>query len=202
MRLPTRALPLVALLACASSQGRQTSSRPGIAERVRRSIHGHDSSHVDGSAWRNWMDTIRLGEDMVLTPINTYHMRWAYPAEKIARYTEWPRGLGYGRARWDANGNRREVFGIIFEDSGGRLQYNIGYLFTWNTRAFGTDPDIIFGAGYVLMLMGRWDWSYLPIPLMFPVVSLGFARISIETTFVPGWEGYGNVFFTWVQFRL
>lgn len=175
---------------------------PSTAESVRRSFHGHEASHADGSVYRNWADTIRLGEDMQLSPISTHHLRFAYPPEKIARYVEWPQGLGYGRARIDDYGNRREVFAIIFEDSGGRPQYNLGYMHLWNTRAFGTDPDVIFGAGYMFMFMGRWDWNYLPIPLVFPVLSLGIGRLSVETTFVPGWEGYGNVIFTWIQLRL
>lgn len=139
---------------------------------------------------------------MQLTPINTYHLRSTYPIEKILRYVEWPRGLGLGRALTDEFGHRRELFGIVFEDSGGRLQYNVGYMRLWSWGIFGTDPDLVYGVGYMFLLMGRWDWNYIPIPFVLPVASLGIGSLSLETTFVPGWEGYGNVFFTWIQLRL
>jgi palmitoyl transferase len=54
----------------------------------------------------------------------------------------------------------------------------------------------------MLFLMGRWDWNYAPIPIVLPLLSIGLARISIESTFVPGSEGLGAVIFTWIQIRL
>lgn len=155
-----------------------------------------------GGFWRNLADTLRYGDTMELVPVSTYHLRFAYTPQKIAGYTEWPLGLGFGRALTDSRGNRREVFGIIHEDSAARLQYNVGYIYLWSRPLVASSPSVTLGAGYVALLMGRWDWSYVPLPLIFPMASLTVDRISIESTFVPGWIGYGNVIFTWVQFRM
>jgi palmitoyl transferase len=187
---------------CSSARARSAVARPGGVERLRRSFHSPSAAHGEGGVWRNWVDTVRLGDAMQLTPINTYHLRTTYSMEKIARYTEWPLGLGYGRSRIDEQGNRREVFGIVFQDSAARWQYNFGYMHLWNRSVFGANQDVVIGAGYMVFVMGRWDWNYFPIPVVLPVLSLGVSRFSIETTFVPGWEGLGQLFFTWIQMRL
>ncbi len=203
MRSPWPYIVALALpLACSSPQARSAVARPGAVERLRRTFHSPSAAHGHGGFWRNWADVIRLGDTMQLIPINTYHLRSTYPPEKIAEFTEWPRGLGFGRARVDEQLNRREVFGIVFEDSRARLQYTLGYMHLWNHRVVPGSDILTVGAGYMVLLMGRWDWNYVPIPVPLPVLSLGVSRVSLETTFVPGWEGLGALFFTWVQVRL
>lgn len=189
-------------LSCASFRPEPPRYGPTEGAREGQTFPTYHSLRERGGFWRNLADTLRYGETMEMVPVNTYHLRFAYPAEKIARYTEWPLGLGFGRARTDSHGNRREVFGIVFEDSAARLQYNLGYIYLWTRPIVPSNPTVTLGAGYILMLMGRWDWDYVPVPLVFPMASLTVSRISVETAFVPGWIGYGNVLFTWVQFRL
>ncbi len=202
-----RTLHVIALVgfvvvACSSFRAGAPRLGPEATVRVRGEVEHPPTKAPRGGVLHNWAETLRLGETTVLTPINTHHLRSVYPPEKIARYTEWPRGMGLGRALLDERGNRREVFGIVFEDSAARLQYNIGYIHIWNWRLLGDDPDLTVGAGYMLFLMGRWDWNYVPMPIVLPLLSIGLARISIESTFVPGSEGLGAVIFTWIQIRL
>jgi len=199
-----RILAVAAFLigACSSFRAGVPRLGPGAVARLHGQVDRPPTAPARGGVIHNWVDTIRLGETMVMTPINTYHLRSVYPPEKIARYTEWPRGMGFGRALTDERGNRRELFGIVHEDSAARLQYNFGYIHIWNWRVLGDRPDLTVGAGYLLFLMGRWDWNYAPLPIMLPLLSLGLGRISIESTFVPGVEGLGAVVFTWIQVRL
>lgn len=196
------AFVLAALAACDSFLPMPPQMAPSHSSRELPTFPTYHVLRERGGLWRNLADTLRYGETMELMPISTYHLRFAYTPQKIASYTEWPLGLGFGRALIDRRGNRREVFAIVHEDSAARIQYNLGYLYLWSQPLVASSPSVTLGAGYVLLLMGRWDWSYVPIPLMLPIVSLTVSRVSLESTFVPGWIGYGNVLFTWVQLRL
>lgn len=150
--------------------------------------------------WKNWTDTFQDGGTTIMLPINTYHLRFAYPPEKIDSYTEWPLGLGLARSRFDADGNKREVFAFIFQDSGGTPQYQVGYLWLKQWRPMQSAQDFRLGLGYTLFLMAREDSSYIPFPGILPVAGVGFKGFSIETTYIPGGNGYGNVIFTWAQY--
>jgi lipid IVA palmitoyltransferase len=196
------ALVWAVLAACDSFLPVPPRMAPSHSEREPPTFPTYSTLRARGGLWRNLADTLRYGETMELVPVSTYHLRFAYTPQKIASYTEWPLGLGFGRALIDSRGNRREVFAIVHEDSAARIQYNLGYLYLWNRPLLASSPSVTLGAGYVLLLMGRWDWSYAPVPLILPIASLTVSRVSVETTFVPGWIGYGNVLFTWLQFRL
>jgi hypothetical protein len=202
-RLPwCAAFVVTALAACNSFRFEPPRTAYAMSERERPTFPAFHVLRRGSGFFRNLAYTLRYGETMQMLPVNTYHLRFAYTPQKIAGYTEWPLGLGFGRALTDSLGNRREVFGIIHEDSAARIQYNFGYLYIWTRPVFSATSAVTLGGGYVVLLMGRWDWSYVPLPLILPIASLTIARFSIESTFVPGWIGYGNVVFTWVQFRL
>ncbi|MCX7892909.1 MAG: lipid IV(A) palmitoyltransferase PagP [Burkholderiales bacterium] len=150
--------------------------------------------------WKNWTDTYQEGRWTAMLPINTYHLRFAYTDEKIDTYTEWPLGFGIARSRFDEYGNRREVFAFVFQDSHGKPQYQVGYLWLKQWRPLADAQDFRLGLGYTLFLMAREDSNYIPFPGILPVASVGYKRLTIETTYVPGGIGYGNVIFTWAQF--
>jgi palmitoyl transferase len=150
--------------------------------------------------WKNWSDTFRDGRTTLMLPIHTYHMPYAYPPEKRDQYTEWPLGVGLGRTRIDEYGNTREVYAFGFQDSNGKAQYNVGYLWLKNWRPVEADRDFRLGAGYTVFLFARSDQNYVPIPGVLPVLSAGYKGFTLQTTFVPGGNGNGNVIFTWAQF--
>lgn len=150
--------------------------------------------------WKNWSDTFAAGRTSVMLPVHTHHMPYAYPPEKRDRYTEWPLGFGLGRTRFDEYGNTREVYAFAFQDSHGKAQYNVGYLWLKNWRPVEADRDFRLGAGYTVFLFARSDQNYVPIPGVLPVLSAGYKRFTLQTTFVPGGNGNGNVVFTWAQF--
>ena len=150
--------------------------------------------------WKNWADSFKDGGTTVMLPISTYHLRSAYPPEKIDTYTEWPLGFGLGRTRYDQYGNSREVFAFGFQDSHGKPQYQVGYLWLKNWRPIESTQDFRLGLGYTLFLMAREDTNYYPVPGILPVASAGFKGFVLQTTYVPGGQGYGNVIFTWAQY--
>ena len=196
------ALAVTVVAACSTFLPVAPAMAPSRSQREGPTALTYRALRDRGGFWRNLGDTLRYGETMEFVPVSTYHLRFAYTPEKIASYTEWPLGLGFGRALTDAQGNRREVFAIVHEDSAARVQYNLGYIYFWSQPLLASSRSVTLGAGYVLLLMGRWDWSYVPLPLILPIASLTVSRVSVESTFVPGWIGYGNVLFTWLQFRL
>jgi palmitoyl transferase len=150
--------------------------------------------------WQNWSDTFTAGRTTAMLPVYTYHMPYAYPPEKRDQYTEWPLGFGLGRSRDDEFGNTREVYAFGFQDSHGKAQYNAGYLWLKNWRPIEADRDFRLGAGYTVFLFARSNYNYVPIPGVLPVLSAGYKGFRLQTTFVPGGNGNGNVIFTWAQF--
>jgi palmitoyl transferase len=56
------------------------------------------------------------------------------------------------------------------------------------------------GAGATVFMMSRQDiFNYIPFPGLLPVGSLGYKNLSLQTSFVPGGDGFGNVLFTWAK---
>jgi len=148
--------------------------------------------------WKNWSDTFRLGDTTVLVPFSTYHFRFAYTQEQIDNYTEWPWGFGVGRTRPDERGNARDVYAMAFQDSHGKPSYMVGYRYMWQWRPIKSATDFRIGAGYTVFLMSREDtWNYFPFPGILPVATLGYKRFALETAYVPGGQGYGNILFTY-----
>jgi palmitoyl transferase len=149
---------------------------------------------------KNWSETFKGGRTTVMLPVYTYHMPYAYPPEKRDQYTDWPFGFGLGRTRYDEHGNTREVYAFGFQDSHAKAQYNVGYLWLQNWRPVESDRDFRLGAGYTVFLFARSDYNYVPIPGVLPVLSAGYKGFTLQTTFIPGGNGNGNILFTWAQF--
>jgi hypothetical protein len=134
------------------------------------------------------------GSELYL-PFKTYHMRWAYERERIDNYQESPFGLGYGRGLYDQKGNWSGLYAMGFQDSHNKPQWMAGYAWKamWGDRA-GWNA----GLGYTLLVTARADIGrYTPFPGLLPIASIGYKKISVEGTYVPGGKGYGNVLFFW-----
>jgi len=127
-------------------------------------------------------------------PVSTYHLRSAYDADKIRSFNESPRGLGYGRGIYDPDGDYHGLYAMAFSDSHYKPEYMLGYAYKTFWPAKG---DLKVGLGYTVFLTARTDYAhYAPIPGILPMVSLEYKKFSLDSTYVPGGHGYGNVFFT------
>ena len=129
-------------------------------------------------------------------PFLSYHMPFAYSAEKRSQYTENPLGFGLGKGRYNSSGNYEGLYAMVFQDSHGQPEYMLGYAWipTWQIE----NTDIKVGAGVGGFLTARADIGhYTPFPGLLPVASLTISRFSLQAAYVPGGQGNGNVLFAW-----
>lgn len=133
------------------------------------------------------------GQPELYLPLHTTHLRFAYSSETISRYNETPWGIGIGKAIYDEDGDWHGLFLMEFKDSHFKPEYAAGYGYRaiWSPAG-----ELKFGLGYNAFLTARSDIGhYVPIPLILPAVSLGYKKITVDTTYVPGRKGAGNVLF-------
>ncbi|MDD5295543.1 MAG: lipid IV(A) palmitoyltransferase PagP [Rhodocyclaceae bacterium] len=131
-------------------------------------------------------------------PVNTFHLRSAYDADKIRTFNENPKGLGLGKSLYDPDGDYHGLYVMAFGDSHYKPEYMLGYAYKtfWPARG-----DLKVGLGYTVFLTARTDYAhYAPIPGILPMVSVEYKKFSVDSTYVPGGHGYGNVFFTSLKF--
>jgi hypothetical protein len=144
-------------------------------------------------------DTYRLGTTEYYATFRTWHMPWAYTKEQIDRYQGWPPGFGIGRGRFDDKGNWHGVYAMGFQDSHFKPEWIAGY--GWKTY-WQAPGDVRLGLGYTAGLTARTDIArYTPVPILLPIVSADYGRLSVEGTYVPGGKGYGNVMTLWLKWR-
>jgi Antimicrobial peptide resistance and lipid A acylation protein PagP len=150
----------------------------------------------------SWLDKTRdhvtdiwkTGTTDLYVPIYTYHLRSAYTQQQIDRYQETPYGLGYGRSKFDQDGDWKGLYAIAYQDSHYKPSYQVGYVFQkiWRPAA-----DWRIGGGLTAFLVSRSDTAhYFPIPVILPIGSIGYKNAALEVSFVPGHgDGRGNVLF-------
>lgn len=148
---------------------------------------------------RELSQTWREGQEEVYLPFRAHHLRYAYTQEKIDSYREDSWGLGYGRSRYDRDGNWHGWYGMVFLDSHSKPQPILGYGYQW---IWGTPQGLHAGAGYTVLVTARADINnyLLPLPGLLPVASVGYGRATLNATFLPGGTGYGNIIFLWARF--
>jgi len=170
------ALAAAASLSCADDQ-------PGWIERARTELKL----------------TYDLGHTEIYLPFHTWHAPWAYSEEQVKHYQNWPPGFGIGRGRYDDKGDWRGVYAMGFQDSHYLPEWIVGY--GWKTYwTLGSDYRV--GLGYTAGFTTRADYGhYTPVPLLLPIASLDYRTVSIESAYVPGGKGNGNVFFMWAKWR-
>lgn len=140
------------------------------------------------------------GNDSIYLPFYAYHLRSAYSREKIASFREDTYGVGYGRTRYDENNNSDEVYGMVFLDSHSKPEYIAGFAHQWTA---GSPKEAHAGIGYTAFLTARSDiMNYIPTPAALPIASVGYNKVNINTTFILGTKGNGNVFFLWSKIEL
>lgn len=141
--------------------------------------------------------TWEQGRPEVYLPLYTYHMRFAYSRQKIDRFDETPHGIGVGKGYYDTGGDWHGLYAMGFHDSHFKPEYIAGY---GNKTFWRPTDDVRLGLGYTVFLTTRSDIGhYFPVPGVLPVASVEYRRLSLESAYLPGGKGYGNVLFFWTK---
>lgn len=155
------------------------------------------------SAWntagQHLSDIWNKGDYSLMVPFWTYHMPFAYSAEKRAQYTEYPAGGGISKGYFNESGNWEGVYLMEYQDSHGKPMYMGGY--GWVPTWRPIDDKFKIGAGLTAFMFMRSDiGNYAPLPGILPVGSIGYGPVDVQVAYVPGGQGNGNVLFWWAKF--
>lgn len=132
-------------------------------------------------------------------PANTWHNRNYYSAEKIDSYNEQPWGLGVGKYRFDDDGDWNALYVMAFADSHNKIEPIVGYGFQ---KMWRPTDNFRLGAGYTVGVTIRDEMHYVPIPVIAPLVSVEYKQLSLQSTYIPGGNGNGNILFTWLRWQI
>ena len=138
-------------------------------------------------------------QDLFL-PVLTRHNRHTHSKKQIDGYNEHPWGGGYGVSRYDEKGNWHALYAMAFKDSFNKWEPVAGYGYEkiWQPLS---DKEFRLGAGYVAAVTARDNYDYVPFPMVLPLVSAGYSRLTFQATYVPGGNSKGNVLFGWFRFQ-
>jgi lipid IVA palmitoyltransferase len=125
----------------------------------------------------------------------THHLRFAYDDDKVDSFREFTWGAGYGRSRYNQAGNWEGIYLMAFSDSHSKIQPILGYGHQW---MWGERNGFHAGAGYTAFLTSRADIANnFPIPGILPIASINYDKYSLNTSYLPGGRGNGNILFFW-----
>ena len=173
-----------------------------------QSVGAVADDRADSPSWyRQWWDaaTQDMGQlvsdgglDLYL-PLRTYHLPVAYSAEQRERYNDIPApAFGLGLGHFLENGNWHGLYAMGFRDSNSKASWMAGYSYRWLWSAPRIDG--YYGVGSTVFLMSREDYfGYKPFPGILPLITVGFRNLAIETAYVPGGKGNGNILFLWLK---
>lgn len=163
----------------------------------------HSSVTSKSSVWayakQQVADTWHAADYELYIPINTWHNRNAYTVEQIDRFNEQPWGIGAGKYRYDEDGDWQGIYIMAFLDSQSKIEPIVGYGFQ---KVWHATNNLKLGIGYTVGVTFRDDYDYLPLPVLLPLLSVKYKEIALQTTYIPGGEGHGNVLFTWLRWEL
>ncbi|TPG64234.1 lipid IV(A) palmitoyltransferase PagP [Ewingella americana] len=151
-------------------------------------------SHDVATTWNNSPD------DNIYLPVITWHNRLTYDKAKTDNYNERPWGGGYGISRYDENGDWHGLYFMAFKDSHNKWEPigGYGYEKIWQPAK---DKNFRLGLGYTAAVTARDDYSYIPIPIVLPLASISYDKLSFQATYIPGTYNNGNVFFAWLRYQ-
>lgn len=159
------------------------------------SEHNTILSRVQDSLSQTWQSP----NYELYVPVNTWHNRSFYTAKKIDEFNEQPWGLGIGKYRYDEDGDWHALYTMAFLDSHSDIEPLVGYGFQKVWRPTG---NFRLGAGYSVGLTIRSDLNYIPIPIIVPLASIEYKKVAVQSTYIPGGNGNGNILFTWLRWQL
>lgn len=161
-------------------------------------------SNAEG-AWSRFVDeskqtlseTWAADDYELFIPVNTWHNRHFYKREKIDEYNEQPWGLGLGKYRYDDDKDWHSLYAMAFLDSHSKPQVVTGYGFQkmWHANA-----DFRMGAGYTVGATFRKDYPFLPV--IAPVASVEYKQLALQSSYIFGGNGNGNILFTWIKWQV
>lgn len=139
-------------------------------------------------------------QDLFL-PVLTRHNRHTHSQKQIDGYNEHPWGGGYGISRNDEKGNWHGIYAMAFKDSFNKWEPVAGYAYEkiWQPL---DDKEFRLGAGYITAVSARDNYDYVPFPLVLPLVSVGYSRLTFQATYIPGTNSKGNVLFGWLRLQI
>ncbi len=152
-------------------------------------------------AVRNIVETWNSGTYDLYVPVHTWHNRLFYDREHIDKYNEEPWGIGFGKSRYDEDGDWHGLYAMGFKDSNRYLQTIFGYAYQKNWT-LDENKDWKIGVGITLSVTQRHEYNYIPLPLPLPIAGLTYKRLSIQAAYVPGVKNDGNILFTWLRWQL
>jgi lipid IVA palmitoyltransferase len=132
-------------------------------------------------------------------PINTWHNRNYYTSDEIDDFNERPWGLGAGKYRYDEDGDWHGIYAFAFLDSQSDVEPIAGYGFQ---KIWRTSENVRFGFGYTAGVTLRKDSDYIPIPVLAPLFSVKYKQVALQSTYILGGNGYGNVLFSWLRWEI
>ncbi|GKW17970.1 lipid IV(A) palmitoyltransferase PagP [Pectobacterium actinidiae] len=137
----------------------------------------------------------------IYIPTITWHNRWTYDKEKTDKYNERPWGAGYGVSRLDKDGDWHGLYIMAFKDSYNKWEPIGGYGYEKRWRPI-SDQDFQLGLGFTAGVTMRDNWNYIPIPVLLPLASISYSKLSFQATYIPGTYNNGNVFFAWFRWQI
>lgn len=159
------------------------------------STHDNTWSYVKDTLSKTW----EANDYELYVPMHTWHNRSYYTSEKIDQYNENPWGLGIGKYRFDDDGDWHGLYAMAFADSHKKMQPVAGYGFQ---KMWHATDDLRLGAGYTLGFTLREDFNYMPIPIIAPLASVEYKQIALQSTYIFGGNGNGNILFTWLRWQI
>lgn len=136
--------------------------------------------------WEGIKSIVKKGDTALVVGLQTNHPSWDY--DNRDEENAYPYGGGIVRSVIDANGNERGMFIMAFSDSHYCPEPIIGY--SWMAR-YNLTNNFHVGAGYILGVTFREDYSWMPIPTPLPMLGAGYRNVDLYMTFIP----FSNVFF-------
>ena len=166
-------------------------AQAGLWDGFLQTLPGATSPYPDagfiGNQINGLYDIIDKGNTSLLVPTYTNHPSWDY--DNRNEENAYPLGVGLSRGIIDERGNERMAYIMLFRDSHYEPEPILGY--AWVARFPIANSGFHLGAGYTAGLTFREDYSWLPIPVPLPLVSVGTDWFNFYGTYIPG----SNVFF-------
>ncbi len=170
-----------------------------MASAITATAFAEDSASAWSRAQDSLSQTWQSTNYELYVPVNAWHNRNYYSSEKIDGYNEHPWGLGVGKYRFDDDGDWNGFYAMAFSDSHRDIEPVVGFGFQ---KMWRPTDHFRLGAGYTLGLTLREDFHYLPLPVIAPIFSVEYKQLAVQSAYIPGGDGNGNILFTWLRWQL
>ncbi len=107
--------------------------------------------------------------------------------------------MGLGKYRFDDDGDWNGFYAVAFSDSHRRIEPVVGLGFQ---KMWRPTDNFRLGAGYTLGLTMREDLHFIPIPVIAPIFPVEYKQLALQSTYIPGGDGNGNILFTWFRWQV